>query len=201
MKIRNFIHKGLKRLYSEESAKGVPPDTADKLRKMFAFLDDMKDAEELRALASWKPHTLTGDRKGTWSRSVTRNRRLTFSIDTAEREVCDVNLEDYHWNTGVNAMPMMNPPHPGDFIRTELIEPAGLSVTAAAAALQVSRPALSSLLNGKASLSGDMALRIEKAFGVRMDTLMRMQSSYDIAKTRKREKEIRVRRIHAAIHP
>jgi addiction module HigA family antidote len=91
-------------------------------------------------------------------------------------------------------MPMKNPPHPGDFIRTEIIEPAGLSVTAAATALRVSRPALSSLLNGKADLSGEMALRIEKAFGVKMDTLMRMQASYDIAQIRKREREIRVRR-------
>jgi addiction module HigA family antidote len=99
-------------------------------------------------------------------------------------------------------MPIKNPPHPGDFIRTEIIEPAGLSVTAAAKALQVSRPALSSLLNTRADLSGEMALRIEKAFGVKMDTLMRMQSAYDIAQTRKREKEIRVRRIRvtADIH-
>ena len=67
-------------------------------------------------------------------------------------------------------MPMKNPPHPGDFIRTEIIGPAGLS--------------------------GGMALRIEKAFGVKMDTLMRMQASYDIAQTRKREREIRVRRFH-----
>lgn len=96
-------------------------------------------------------------------------------------------------------MPMKNPPHPGNFIQTEIIEPTGLSVTAAAAALQVSRPALSSLLNGKAELSGNMALRIEKAFGVKMDTLMRMQSAYDIAQTRKREKEIRVQRIHLPI--
>lgn len=59
-------------------------------------------------------------------------------------------------------MPMKNPPHPGDFIKTEIIQPAGLSVTAAAAALHVSRPALSSLLNGNSDLSGDMALRIEK---------------------------------------
>src|SRR5580692_3874660 len=94
-------------------------------------------------------------------------------------------------------MPMKNPPHPGDFIRTEIIQPAGLSVTAAAAALQVSRPALSSLLNGRADLSGEMALRIEKAFGVRMDTLMRMQASFDIVRTRKLEKEIRVRRLPA----
>jgi addiction module HigA family antidote len=90
-------------------------------------------------------------------------------------------------------MPMKNPPHPGEFIRTEIIEPTGLTTTAAAEALGVSRPALSSLLNGRASLSGQMALRIEKAFGVRMDTLMRMQSAFDIAATRKTEKSIRVR--------
>jgi addiction module HigA family antidote len=94
---------------------------------------------------------------------------------------------------------MKNPPHPGDFIRSEIIEPAGLTVTAAAAALQVSRPALSSLLNGKAALSGDMALRIEKAFGVKMETLMRMQSAYEIVQTRKREKLIKVRRITQAV--
>ena len=96
MKIRNFAHKGLKRLYSEDSAKGVPPDTAEKLRKMLAYLDNMEDPAELLALTAWKVHTLTGDRKGTWSLSVTRNRRLTFRIDTAEREICDLNLEDYH---------------------------------------------------------------------------------------------------------
>jgi addiction module HigA family antidote len=89
---------------------------------------------------------------------------------------------------------MFNPPHPGELIRTEIIEPLGLSVTAAAKVLRVSRPALSSLLNGKADLSGDMALRIEKAFGPKMDTLMRIQSAYDIARTRRRESKIRVRR-------
>jgi proteic killer suppression protein len=96
VKIRNIVHKGLKRFYSEDSTKGVPPDTVDKLRKMVAFLDDMQEPEELRALPSWKVHTLTGDRKGTWSLSVTRNRRLTFRVDTAEHEICDLNLEDYH---------------------------------------------------------------------------------------------------------
>ena len=63
---------------------------------MLAFLDDMQDPEELRSLAFWKVHTLTGDRKGTWSLSVTRNCRLTFSIDVTEREIYDLNLEDYH---------------------------------------------------------------------------------------------------------
>lgn len=89
-------------------------------------------------------------------------------------------------------MSLKNPPHPGDFIRTEIVEAAGLTVTAAAEALRVSRPTLSSLLNCRADLSGEMALRIEKAFGVKMDTLMRMQLSYDIAQTRKREDKIRV---------
>ena len=96
-------------------------------------------------------------------------------------------------------MPMKNPPHPGDFIRTEIIEAAGLTVTAAAIALGVSRPTLSSLLNSNAGLSGDMALRMEKAFGVKMDTLMRMQLSYDIAQTRKREKQISVRRVRVPL--
>jgi proteic killer suppression protein len=96
VRIRNFVHKGLKKLYAEDSAKGIPPDTVDKVRKMLAFLDDMQDPEELRALAARKVHILPGGRKGTWSLSVTRNRRLTFRIDTVEREIYDVNLEDYH---------------------------------------------------------------------------------------------------------
>jgi proteic killer suppression protein len=85
MNIRSFAHKGLKRLYENDKAKGVPPDTADKLRKMFAFLDAMQDADELRALTAWKAHTLTGDRKGTWSLSIPRNLRLTFWIEVLDQ--------------------------------------------------------------------------------------------------------------------
>ena len=96
VKIRSFVHKGLKKLYVDDIAKGVPADAVDKPRKMLAFLDDMEDPEELRALPSWKVHTLTGDRKGTWSLSVTASRRLTFRIDTGELEIYDANLEDYH---------------------------------------------------------------------------------------------------------
>ena len=95
-------------------------------------------------------------------------------------------------------MRMLNPIHPGRFLRTEIIEGHDLSVTDAAKVLKVSRPTLSSLLNARADLSGDMALRFEKAFGVDMDTLMRMQNSFDIARTRSREKLIRVRRFEPA---
>jgi proteic killer suppression protein len=56
----------------------------------------MEDADELKGLTSWKAHRLTGDRKGTWSLSVTANLRLTFRIDAAAREIREVNLEDYH---------------------------------------------------------------------------------------------------------
>lgn len=89
---------------------------------------------------------------------------------------------------------LKNPPHPGGFVKTEIIEPLKLSVTEAARALGVTRPTLSALLNERASLSPEMALRIEKAFGVGMDTLMRMQNSYDIAQARQRESAIKVER-------
>ena len=96
MRIRSFTHKGLKSLYEEGTSKGLSPHTVDKLRKMLAFLDNMQDPEELRSLPTWRAHTLAGNRKGTWSLSVTRNRRLTFRIESADREICDVDLEDYH---------------------------------------------------------------------------------------------------------
>jgi addiction module HigA family antidote len=88
--------------------------------------------------------------------------------------------------------PMAEASHPGGFVKSKIIEANGLSVTDAAQALGVTRPALSKLLNERAHLSPEMALRIEKAFGVSMETLMRMQSSFDIAEVRKREAEINV---------
>lgn len=89
---------------------------------------------------------------------------------------------------------MARPAHPGPFIRMEVIEPLGLSVTDAARVLGVTRPALSALLNGRAALSPGMALRVEKAFGVTMDTLLRMQTAYEIAEARRRAGEIKVER-------
>lgn len=96
MKIRNFLHKGLRRLYEDDNAKGVPPAAADKLRKQLVFLEAMQDTEEVRTLPLWGAHQLTGGRSGTWSLSVTRNWRLTFWVDEDDPAVCDVNLEDYH---------------------------------------------------------------------------------------------------------
>lgn len=86
----------------------------------------------------------------------------------------------------------MTPSHPGDFIRAEVIEELGLSVTKAAEILGVRRATLSALLNGKAALSPEMALRVEKAFGLRMDMMLRMQAWHDCARMRTRADEIAV---------
>ncbi len=91
-------------------------------------------------------------------------------------------------------MPMKNPPHPGDLIRTEIIEALGLTVSKTAEVLNVRRATLSDLLHGKASLTPEMALRIEKAFGPEMDHLLRMQLAYDVAQTRLHSREIAVKR-------
>src|SRR5882762_3293264 len=91
-------------------------------------------------------------------------------------------------------MPMKNPPHPGELIRTEVIEALGLTVSKAAEILQVRRATLSDLLHGKAALTPEMALRIEKAFGLEMDHLLRMQLAYDVAKTREHARRIAIKR-------
>ena len=96
MRIRNFVHKGLRQLYEDDVVRGVPPDTVEKLRKMLTYLDEMESADELPVLPMWKAHRLSGNRRSVWSLSVTANRRLTYRIDEPMKEICDLNLEDYH---------------------------------------------------------------------------------------------------------
>jgi antitoxin HigA-1 len=88
--------------------------------------------------------------------------------------------------------------HPGDWLRTEIIEPHGLTVTDAARHLGVTRQAMSALLNRRAGLSADMAIRFEKAFGVKADTLLKMQAAHELAFARAHEKTIRVARFSRA---
>ncbi len=94
MRIRNFVHKGLRRLYETDDPKGLPADSVDKLRKMLAFLDAIASEEEVRNIPTWKAHRLTGNRRGTWSLHVSRNWRLTFEIE--DDEIANVSFEDYH---------------------------------------------------------------------------------------------------------
>ena len=95
-------------------------------------------------------------------------------------------------------MSMKKPPHPGGLIRREVIEPLELTVSDAANILGVTRQALSLLLNERTDLSSEMALRMEKAFGPKMDHLMRMQLVFDLAKQREREDTIKVKRYEPA---
>jgi len=87
--------------------------------------------------------------------------------------------------------------HPGPWLRAEIVEPHGLSVTAAAEHLGVTRPAMSNLLNGHAGLSAEMAIRFEQAFGLSAATLLRMQSAYDLVEARKAAKGLKVKRLAA----
>lgn len=88
--------------------------------------------------------------------------------------------------------------HVGDWLKTEIVEPAGVSGTELAGHFGVSRQALSALLNANASLSADMAIRFEKAFGIKADTLLRMQTTYELAQARQHEDEIKVARFARA---
>jgi len=96
MKIRNVAHRGLRRFIKRDDASGLAPPVVEKVRNILTFLQEMEDAQELRDVPSWNAHQLTGDRKGTWSLTVTRNWRITFRIDQAEGEILDLDYEDYH---------------------------------------------------------------------------------------------------------
>jgi len=92
-------------------------------------------------------------------------------------------------------MPMKNPPHPGETVRYDCLEPLGLTVTEGAKALGVTRQALSNLVNGKSGISPEMAIRLSKAFGSSPETWLRMQLDYDLAQARQRGDKIQVARV------
>jgi addiction module HigA family antidote len=92
-------------------------------------------------------------------------------------------------------MPMKNPPHPGESVRADCLEPLGLTVTEAAKALGVSRQALNNIINGQAGISPEMAIRLDKAFGGGAETWLRLQVSYDLAQAEKGADRIKVKRI------
>ena len=96
MRIKNVIHKGLRRFIENDDASGLQPAVVTKVRRIVSFRQDMEREDELRAVPIWKAHMLTGDRKGTWSLFVTKNWRMTFRIDRKDIEIIDLDYEDYH---------------------------------------------------------------------------------------------------------
>lgn len=96
MKIRRVVHRGLRRFIERDDASGLLPSAVERIRNILTFLQEMEDVRELRDVPGWRAHQLTGDRKGTWSLTVTRNWRITFTIEPVEREILDLDYEDYH---------------------------------------------------------------------------------------------------------
>ncbi len=94
MEIESISHKGLRRFFETGNAKGLVGD-ADRLRKMLVFIDAAEALDELETPPNFGLHELTGDRKGTWSMTVTRNWRLTFRLND-DNALIDMDLEDYH---------------------------------------------------------------------------------------------------------
>jgi addiction module HigA family antidote len=95
-------------------------------------------------------------------------------------------------------MRMHNPPHPGEIVRALCLQPLGLSVTAAAQALGVSRKTLSSLLNGRSGISAEMAIRLSVALDTTAESWMRQQAQYDLWKAERRRRKLKVRKLSAA---
>ena len=96
MQIRNVVHRGLKRFIQHNDASGLAPAVVERVRNILTFLQEMEDIRELHDIPRWKAHQLTGDRRGTWSLTITRNWRIMFKIDQVEREILDLDYEDYH---------------------------------------------------------------------------------------------------------
>ena len=91
-----MVHRGLRRFMERDDGSGLPPAVVEKMRNIITFLQGMEDVRELLDVPGWKPHRLSGGRKGTWSLAVTRNSRITFRIDRDEGEIFDLDYEDYH---------------------------------------------------------------------------------------------------------
>jgi len=96
MRIRNVAHRGLRRFIEKGDASALPSAQIEKIRNIVSFLQELDDSGELRSIPVWRAHRLTGDRKGTWSLTVSRNWRITFRVDEIEGEIVDLDFEDYH---------------------------------------------------------------------------------------------------------
>lgn len=96
MRIRNVRHRGLRRFIERDDASGLPPAFVEKVRNIISFLQDMGNVDELKAMPLWRVHRLSGDRRGRWSLTVSRNWRITFAIDETEGDIVDLDFEDYH---------------------------------------------------------------------------------------------------------
>ncbi len=188
--IKSFRHKGLKAFYSTGSKAGIQAKHADRLRLILARLDAAYEAEDMD-LPGLRLHKLTGDLKGYWAVDVSGNWRIIFKF-----EGHDAHVVDYLDPLKGDKIMMHNPPHPGEAIKKLCIEPLGLSITETAKALGVSRKTLSELVNGRAGISPEMAVRLSIAFNTTPESWLNQQMQYDLWELRK--KKIKVKQLKAA---
>ncbi len=169
----------------------------EKVENILFILNRAKTPDDMN-LPGFRSHPLKGALKGFWAVTVRANWRIVFRFE--DGDAADIDLVDYHYSVaiGERTMPMKMPPHPGRIVRQECIEPLGLTVTAAAEGLGVTRKALSELLNGKSGISPEMAIRLSKAFGSRPEMWLGLQMDYDLARIGKKAAQIKVRCYRAA---
>ncbi len=125
-----------------------------------------------------------------------RGWRIIFRFENGS--AYDVDLIDYHQE---KTMRMKNPPHPGLSVRYDCLDPLSLSVAEGAKVLGVTRQAMNNLVSGKAGISAEMAIRLEKPFGGGAETWLRLQAAYDLAQAEKRTGKIKVRRVKDSLIP
>ncbi len=178
--IGSIRHKGLKRLHEDDNPRGVNAEHVEKLRDILARLNAAGAVADMD-MPGFKVHALKGDRKSFWAVTVRANWRVIFRFDDGDAQ--DVDYVDCPLKEGLT-MPMKNPPHPGGFVLRQCIEPLGLTITDAAAALGVTRTTLSELVNGKRGISPEMAVRLSKVFGGSAQSWLTQQAQYDLAHIR-----------------
>jgi addiction module HigA family antidote len=184
-----FRHRGIERFFAAGTKSGIQAQHADRLRLILGRLNVSTSARDMN-LPGLDLHELRGARKSTWAVKVSGNRRVTFTC--VGKDVDRVDYEDYV------AMKMHNPPHPGEVLRQLCLEPLNLTVTDAARSLGVSRKALSSIVNGRAGISPEMAVRLSIAFNTSAESWLNQQLQYDLWHAEKNRTRLHVARLSAA---
>jgi addiction module HigA family antidote len=194
MKIRKIRHRGLRRLIENDDSRELRGDLVKRIRNVLAFLVAASNIESLGAPPGWRVPPRRRPRRDLERFGF---RQLAHHLHDRARRDHKPEPGGLSLMSSTVAKVGMKPPHPGAFIREEILEPHGLNISTGADVLGVRRATLSDLVNEKTSLSPEMALRIEKAFGVNMDTLLQMQAWHDARAMRDRWNEIRVKRYKA----
>jgi len=173
--IRSFAHKGLERFFVSGNQAGIQAIHAKRLRLILSMLHDAQVIDDMIAPAL-RLHPLKGNLRGYWAVTVQANWRVNLHLRGWRRprgRLSGLPLKEV-------SMRMHNPPHPGEILSEMWLVPLGLTITAAAEGLGVSRKTLSAIVNGRAAISPEMAIRLEEAFGKSAESWLSHQIAYDL---------------------